>query len=98
MFYSCGNGLGIYLTTEEYFSISDEEFDYIIKTKCYGYVDPFYSSKQKLNFDGSIFEDDDIKIPPQQMSEILNILDMKDNIDIFTGFENIDDLEIEDSE
>lgn len=98
MFYNCGNGYGIFMTTEEYFSLSDEEFDYIIKTQCYEYPDPFYSNKRNpfnvLNkIDSSNFDiDDDTKQSNLKLDEILSIIDSNQE-DIFSGFINdIDDI------
>jgi len=91
MFYDCGNGYGIYLTTEEFVSLSDEEFNYIISTQCYPYYDPFYGPNAKYNFNDYVNDDDDdtVKEPIKRIDDIINILD-SEYVSEHSFFEELD--------
>lgn len=103
MFYDCGNGYGIYMTTEEYFSIPDDEFVYIINTKCFSYYDPFYS-KRTVRMESMYYDEDNDVVSPQsrlKIDDIINILDSYDNTNLFADFDfltPIDDADLSEDE
>lgn len=102
MVIQCGYGYIVYISTEDFFAMTDEQFDEFIKTKCFQSSDPYYVNSKKLEFTEGVF-DEDIPQKDYSLNEILNILDSEslDTTDYrksiiipFEDLENLDNLDL----
>jgi len=98
MIYFCGHSKIIYLSTEEYFSLSDEELEYIINRYCFDAVDPLHFNSKNVRYDDMYTGDteEDIPKPKMTMNEMIELLDSLEfdessNMRFFEDFDSTDD-------